>query len=162
MARASPSSWHAKKLGLVGEDRAAALVYLALQTRHFDEPGRPVSVVMKGDSSAGKSYVVKTDAKFLAPGSVIEMSGMSPKWMAYAADVGLDFSHKFLFVHEATGIDEEVEGMLRVLLSEGRIIWRTVIAGRAGTGGARPDRRTRPRRVSRAPENETNALDPRL
>jgi hypothetical protein len=76
---------------------------------------------------------VTTAAKFLAPGSVIEMSGMSPKWMVYASEQGLDFSHRFLFVHEATGIDEEVEGMLRVLLSEGCIVWRTVIDQEAHT-----------------------------
>src|SRR5262249_9419892 len=86
----------------------------------------PVSIVVKGTSSAGKSWMVKVVIAFLAPGSVIEMTGMSAKWMVYASQDGLDFAHKMLFVHEATGIDEEVEAMLRVLLSECGSIWRTV------------------------------------
>jgi hypothetical protein len=121
----------AKTLGLVGEDRAAKLVFLALHTRHFAFPERPVSVIVKGTSSAGKSWLVKTIVRLFAPGSVIEMTGMSAKWMVYASQQGVDFAHKMLFVHEACGVDDEVQKMLRVLLSEGRIIWRTVIEQQA-------------------------------
>jgi len=48
-------------LGLVGEQRAAKLLFLALTSRVFD---RPISVVLKGPSSAGKSYVVKQTLRF--------------------------------------------------------------------------------------------------
>jgi hypothetical protein len=114
--------------GLVGETRAVMLVFLALHTRHFNGRGqRPVSVVVKGSSSSGKSETVKAVKRFLADGSVIEMTGMSPKWLVYASQQGITFANKFLFVHEATGVNEEVEAMLRVLLSEHRLVWRTVI-----------------------------------
>ena len=122
-----------QEAGLVGENRAAKLIYLAVHTRHFDTPGRPVSIVIKGTSSSGKSFTAKMVIKFFAPGSIVEMTGMSPKWMVYAAGSGMSFAHKFLFVHEATGINEEVEAMLRVLLSEGCIRWRTVIDQEAHT-----------------------------
>src|SRR5580700_726909 len=47
--------------GLVGEDRNAKILYLALTTRLFD---RPVSVAIKGPSSGGKSYTVEVVLKF--------------------------------------------------------------------------------------------------
>ena len=118
----------AARLGLVGEPRALKLLYLVLQTRHFAiSEQRPVSAVVKGSSSSGKSHTAKTAIRFVPSSAVIEMTGMSPKWMVYASQQGLSFKNRFLFVHEASGIDEEVEAMLRVLLSENAIIWRTVI-----------------------------------
>ena len=42
-----------ERFGVVGEARAAKLLYLALTSRFFK---RPVSAVVKGPSSAGKSY----------------------------------------------------------------------------------------------------------
>jgi putative DNA primase/helicase len=44
------------RAGLVGEDRNAKILFLALTTRLF---GRPVSVAVKGPSSGGKSYIVE-------------------------------------------------------------------------------------------------------
>ena len=41
--------------GVVGEDRAAKLVYLGLSSRVLDEP---ISMAVKGLSSSGKSYVI--------------------------------------------------------------------------------------------------------
>lgn len=150
-----------RRLGLVGESRAAKLVFLALHTRHNDGvSARPVSIVVKGSTSSGKSYVVKTTIRFLARGSIVEMSGMSPKWMVYASQQGLSLANKYLYVHEHTGLDEEVEGMLRVLLSEGRIIWRTVIDQVAHTlevdGPTGLIETTT--RISIHPENETRML----
>jgi hypothetical protein len=45
-----------EKNGVVGESRAAKLVYLALTTRFFS---RPVSLVVKGASSSGKSHLTE-------------------------------------------------------------------------------------------------------
>ena len=45
-----------RRMGVVGEDRAIKLLYLAATSRLLD---RPVSLVIKGPSSAGKSYVVE-------------------------------------------------------------------------------------------------------
>src|SRR5216684_2121675 len=42
--------------GVVGEDRTAKLIYLAVTSRWF---GRPVSIAVKGPSSGGKSYTVQ-------------------------------------------------------------------------------------------------------
>src|SRR5690606_20285075 len=50
--------------GLVGEDRFAKCVYLALTSRVL---GRPVSIVAKGPSSAGKSFVVQQVTEFFPP-----------------------------------------------------------------------------------------------
>ena len=47
--------------GLVGEERAAKLLYLTLTSRFFDQP---VSVILKGRSGAGKSETVKKVLRF--------------------------------------------------------------------------------------------------
>ena len=51
-------------MGLVGENRAAKLVYLALTSRLFAEP---VNIVVKGLSSSGKSYVVECVIRLFPP-----------------------------------------------------------------------------------------------
>jgi hypothetical protein len=52
--------------GVVGEERAAKLLYLVLTTRFLD---RPVSAVVKGPSSGGKSHLVESVLKFFPGGS---------------------------------------------------------------------------------------------
>ena len=49
------------RIGVVGERRAAKLLYLAVTSRLLD---RPVSVAVKGPSSGGKSFVVELTLKF--------------------------------------------------------------------------------------------------
>ena len=53
------------KAGLVGEERAAKLLYLVLTSRVLD---RPISAVVKAPSAAGKSYLVDTVLRFF-PGA---------------------------------------------------------------------------------------------
>jgi hypothetical protein len=49
---------------------------------------------------------------------------MSARHLAYADE---NFSHRMLYIWEASGLGEDAEAMLRVLLSEGCITWRTVV-----------------------------------
>jgi hypothetical protein len=111
-----------EKLGLVGEELNGLLMYLALTSRLLQ---KPISVVVKGSSSAGKSFLVKI-ALILFPKEVyIELTGLSPKALVYLSE---SFSHRFLIIYEVHGVKEEdyTEYMIRTLLSENRIRYAVV------------------------------------
>lgn len=111
------------RAGVVGEDRTAALVYLAETSRLLSEP---VSVVVKGASSSGKSHVVQSTTRFFPPGEVLEFTGMSERALVFAPQ---DFRHRTIVVYEAVALRERAERengnltayFVRSLISEGRI-----------------------------------------
>jgi hypothetical protein len=85
---------------------------------------RPVSILVRGESSAGKSFAVKTAAEFMAPGSIYTLTAMSNKALAYGSQ---DLRHRTMVLHEADALkNEEVAKLLRPLLSEGRLIYEFV------------------------------------
>ena len=107
--------------GLVGEIRAAKLLYLSLTSRLLD---RPISVAVKGPSSAGKSYLAECVLKFFPESAYYPLSGMSEKALAYTEE---PLSHRFLVIYEATGLSSDFASYLvRSLLSEGRIRYEMV------------------------------------
>ena len=109
------------RLGLVGERRAAKLLFLALVSRRF---GRPVSVVVKGPSSGGKSFVVETVLKFFPPEAFYSLTAMSDRALAYSAE---PLRHRHLVIYEAAGMASEFATyLIRSLLSEGRLRYETV------------------------------------
>jgi hypothetical protein len=115
--------------GLVGEERSARLLYLAVASHILDDP---VSVAVKGLSSAGKSFTVETVLRFLPPESLIVMTAMSERALIYMKD---DFCHRTLVLYEATALREEREKtesnitayLVRSLLSEGQIRYPVTI-----------------------------------
>ena len=60
------------RMGVVGEARAAKLIFLAVTSRLLD---RPVSVAVKGPSSGGKSFVVESTLKFFPPEAFYALPG---------------------------------------------------------------------------------------
>jgi len=120
--------------GVVGEDRNAQLVYLALTSRLLDEP---VSLALKGVSSSGKSHTVETTLKFFPAAAYIEMTAMSEKALVYMKD---DFSHRTLVLFEAVALREQREKtesnltayFVRSLLSEGRISYPVTVRDKDG------------------------------
>ena len=76
--------------GLVGEDRAAKLIYLALTTRLLS---KPVSVKVTGPSSAGKSYVTSKVLQLFPEDAYYELSSMSEKALVYSEE---PLQHRFL------------------------------------------------------------------
>ena len=109
------------QLGLVGEIRNAKLLYLAVTSRLLDHP---VSVVVKGPSSGGKSQTVKTVLKTFPPSAHYSLSGMSEHALAYSQE---PLKHRILVIYEAAGVDSKFASyLLRSLLSEGRIRYETV------------------------------------
>lgn len=114
-------------LGLVGEDKNAKLLYLALTSRLLD---KPVNIVLKGPSSAGKSFTVETVLKTFPASAFYALSSMSDKALAYSQE---PLSHRFLVLHEAAGLSSDFGTyLLRTLLSERCIRYETVEKGPDG------------------------------
>lgn len=116
-----------QRCGVVGEDRAAQLIYLAITSRFLD---RPVSVVLKGPSGAGKNYVPEQTLRFFPTSATYVLSAMSEKALAYSKE---PLSHRIIVIYEAAGVSGEFATyLLRSLLSEGRIRYETVESTRDG------------------------------
>jgi hypothetical protein len=109
------------RLSLVGERRAAKLIYLAVVSRLFN---RPVSAVVKGPSGGGKSFVVETVLKFFPPKAFYALTAMSKRALAYSNE---PLRHRHLVIYEAAGMASDIASYLvRSLLSEGRLRYETV------------------------------------
>jgi hypothetical protein len=145
--------------GLVGEEAAAKIVYLAVTSRLF---GHPTSVVVKGPSAGGKSYVVETMLGFFPPESYYSLTGMSEHALAYSSE---SLVHRHLVLYEASAVGAEfADYLLRTLLSEGQLRYETVEKTSSGLQ-ARLIERPGPTglvltttAVSLHPENETRLL----
>ncbi len=108
-------------LGVVGEEENRALLYVALLSAKTEAP---ISVLVKGRSSSGKSFLVSTVLRLIPPRGYYELSSMSAKALVYA---DLDFRHRHLVLYEEDGLNnEEVLYLVRTLLSEGQIRYLTV------------------------------------
>jgi hypothetical protein len=107
--------------GLVGEDRNAKILYLALTTRLFE---RPVSVAVKGPSSGGKSFTVEVVLRFFPASAYWERTAMSDRTLAFSNE---NFRHRHLVIFEAAGMSGDIAAyLIRSLLSEGRIRYEVV------------------------------------
>lgn len=111
----------AHAIGVVGEDRAARLVYLVVVSRLL---ARIVSAVLKGPSSAGKSYLTECVLSFFDPSAYHALTAMSAHALAYSDE---PLAHRILVLYEAAGLEGEFGSYLvRSLLSEGRVRYETV------------------------------------
>jgi hypothetical protein len=145
--------------GLSGETRNAKILYLALTSRWLP---RPVSIVVKGPSSGGKSFLVKQTLRFFPESAYYELSAMSEKVLAYSTE---PVSHRFIVVYEAAGMaGETATYLMRSLISEGRIRYETAEATKDGVHARLINREgptglvTTTTRISLHPENETRML----
>ncbi len=109
------------QLGVAGEERAAKLLYLVLTSRVLK---KPVSAIVKGPSSAGKSYLVERVLEFFPPSASYALSAMSERALAYSKE---PLVHRVLVLYEATALQGELGTyLIRSLLSEGCIRYETV------------------------------------
>ena len=148
-----------RDLGVVGEERNAKLLFLALITRFLK---RPVSVAVKGPSSGGKSFILERVLQFFPSEAVYCLTAMSERALAYTEG---DLRNRFLVIFEAAGLSGEFASyLIRSLLSEGRLVYEVVEKTAQGL---------RPRRIEKEgptgllvtttavklhPENETRLL----
>ena len=108
-------------LGVVGEQENRGMLYLALLSAKSQTP---ISVLVKGRSSSGKSFLVSKALKLIPPRGYYELSSMSSKALVYT---DLDFSHRHLVLYEEDGLQsEDVLYLIRSLLSEGQIRYLSV------------------------------------
>jgi hypothetical protein len=129
-------------VGLVGEERAARLLYLALTSRLLD---RPTSVVVKGPSAGGKSHTVGAVLRFFPSEAYVERTGLSEHALAYSTE---PLRHRHLVIYEAAALAGDfVAYLLRTLLSEGRLVYETVERTPEGSLEARTIEREGPTAV---------------
>lgn len=107
--------------GVTGEAGTVKLLYLAVTSRLLD---RPVSVIVKGPTAAGKSFLVQQVLAFFPAEAFHQLSAMSEHALAYSTE---PLRHRMLVVYEAVGLKSDFASYLvRSLLSEGRIRYETV------------------------------------
>jgi hypothetical protein len=106
-----------RRSGVVGEARLIKLLFLAGHSRLLD---RPISLIIKGPSSTGKSYVTEQALINPQPDDAVKfLTGMSEHALVYSDD---DFRHKIINIAEQAGINSEfLDYSIRTLLSENRI-----------------------------------------
>jgi hypothetical protein len=103
-------------LGVAGEQLAVVLVFLAMVSRLLP---RPVSLAVKGPSSAGKSYLVEQTLRLFPPETFYALTAMSERALAYSDE---PIKHRMLVLYEAAGQAGDIGSyLMRSLLSEGCI-----------------------------------------
>ncbi len=117
-----------RRRGVAGEDRLGRLIYLALTSRLLPwgrSTNRPVSLLIRGTTSTGKSWVLAVTAEFFPEGTIVDLGSMSRRFLFYDED---SYSHRVLLIPEAAQVidDDELLALLRTLLSEGRVVHGTV------------------------------------
>jgi hypothetical protein len=148
------------KLGVVGEDKLSKAIYLALTTRFFD---MPVSIVVKGSSSTGKSFVEENVVSFFPSRAYYKLTASSEKSMIYS---GESYKNRFVIHFEAGGIRKGFQDYVyRTLMTEGRIKYEVTEQNKEGKFGARIIEKEGPTgfittttKISLHNENETRYL----
>jgi hypothetical protein len=109
--------------GVTGEERTVRLVYLGITSRLL---AKPISgLVVKGQSSSGKSYVTQQVARFFPGSAIYEMTSASEMALIYDDE---PLAHRVLVVYEASGLaSDKFSYIIRSLLSEGKLRYPTVI-----------------------------------
>jgi hypothetical protein len=121
-----------KKLGLIGERRNSLILFLACLTSAFDYP---VSVIVKGATSGGKSNLIKAVLRLIPSRFVISRTSLSGKAPAHSKKA---VAHRILYVAEFRGA-KDAQYLLRLQQSEGELTheYATGIGKSRGTHVAR-------------------------
>jgi YD repeat-containing protein len=102
--------------GFAGATEVAELVFLAVVSRLLT---RPLCVVIRAASSAGKSFAVEAALRFAAPSGYYALQAMTPKALAYTPE---SLRNRILVIAEAAGISSGfMTYALRELISSGRL-----------------------------------------
>lgn len=111
-----------RQQGFAGPADIPKLIFLTFYTSMLK---KPVSLVVKGPSSSGKSFSLNTAIQFIPETAYERFEGMSEKAIIYLKDLNL--KHKHLVIGEAAGMaDGNGRTLLRQLLSEGQVRYATV------------------------------------
>lgn len=104
-----------KEAGVVGQEREAKILYLAATSRYLSMPS---SIIVKGPSGGGKSFVLNKVLDFHPEEAYYKLSAMSDKALAHFDQ---PLKHRHLVIAEAAALNnsEMAEYLVRTLLSEG-------------------------------------------
>ena len=102
-------------LGYVGDNNKKVLIYLGSTSRKLS---KPISILIRSQSSTGKSFLIDTACSMMPPEDVIKLTGVSPKALYYMEPDAL--KHKFLAIDERAGM-EDAEYAIRSLQSSGKL-----------------------------------------
>ena len=109
-------------LGCVGEENNQLIVYLAATSRKLGlskiSKAKPLILTVQGESSVGKSFLVKAISKLIPPEELVDLSSLSEKALVYMPRDSLKF--KLLIIAEAVG-GQAADYYFRTLISEGMI-----------------------------------------
>jgi hypothetical protein len=107
---------HARSVGYAGDTAAIELTYLAVHSRHREQP---LNVAVTGQSSAGKSYAVDIALNLHPVGAVHRQTASSEKALIFSNE---DFRNRYIFVAESTGLHDDGVGatIIRELAWGGR------------------------------------------
>jgi hypothetical protein len=109
------------RAGAVGVEREGKLLLLSGTSRVLD---RPISVAVKGPSSAGKSFLVEKVLSFFPDAAYHALTAMSERALAYGEE---PLKHRMLVLYEAEGMSGDTASyLIRSLLSEGCVRYETV------------------------------------
>ena len=147
------------RAGAVGVAREGKLLFLAGTSRVLD---RPISIAVKGPSSAGKSYLVEKVLSFFPDEAYHAITAMSERALAYGDE---PLKHRMLVLYEAEGMSGDTASyLIRSLLSEGRVRYETVEKTPQGLQGRLIEREgptgliVTTTREGLHPENETRLI----
>jgi hypothetical protein len=100
--------------GCVGELNNKVILLFTYTSRKLTHP---INLNAKGESSAGKNYLVQSVGKFIPPEEVHFISSATPKSLFY---LGSDLSHRVVVIAEAPGA-EEAQYSIRTMQSENEL-----------------------------------------
>ena len=110
--------------GVVGEERNACVLLIAGVSRLLD---RPLNVIVKARSSAGKNHLVNGVLRLFPEDAVRELTSSSTLAWNYSGD---DFRHRIVYLQERNEASGAVHPA-RLLISEGRLV-RSVTVNEGG------------------------------
>lgn len=102
------------KVGVVGEKINLKTLILCFISRLFD---KSLHIIIHGQSSSGKSYLVNQALRVIPEYDVIKTSFLTPKALAHYKN---DLDHKILLIQEQEGADGS-DYSIRTAISEGEI-----------------------------------------
>ncbi|GBF32884.1 DNA primase [Desulfocucumis palustris] len=110
-----------EQLGYVGEDFNIPVAYLAATSRKLE---KPISLLVTGPSSAGKSMLVNTTLKLIPGNEKIELDRLTQtalyNYRNTVNNQDFTLSHKILRINEVEGA-KKATYPIRALLSEGKL-----------------------------------------
>lgn len=104
------------RLGVVGEALNLMLLLLTIVSRLLN---RPICLVLKSASSAGKSFLMNMVLSILPPGECIVFTAASAKALYFRTD---SLAHKVLVFMERPGAETN-DYQVRILQSEGKLVY---------------------------------------